>query len=75
MRTPFLKPAYLQVESSNTPCLEAHAGFFRLLMITVMKGILDPYVQKQKNDFLLLGTCIRASNYISPILGQIKTFF
>ena len=35
-----LKPAYLQVESSNTSCLEAHAGFFRLLM----QGIFDPYV-------------------------------
>ena len=29
-----------KVESSNTSRLEAHAGFFRLLM----KGILDPYV-------------------------------
>ena len=26
--------------SSNTSCLEAHAGFFRLLM----KGVFDPYV-------------------------------
>ena len=31
---------YLKVTSSNTSCLEAHAGFFRFLM----KGIFDPYV-------------------------------
>jgi hypothetical protein len=31
---------YHKVASSNTSCLEAHVGFFRLLM----KGILDPYV-------------------------------
>ena len=32
---------YRKVASSNMSCLEAHAGFFRLLM----KGIFDPYVQ------------------------------
>ena len=31
---------YHKVLSSNTSCLEAHAGFFRLLM----KGIFNPYV-------------------------------
>ena len=31
---------YSKVASSNTSRLEAHAGFFRLLM----KGIFDPYV-------------------------------
>ena len=31
---------YCRVASSNTIRLEAHAGFFRLLM----KGIYDPYV-------------------------------
>ena len=31
---------YSKVASSNTSCLEQHAGFFRLLM----KGIFDPYV-------------------------------
>ena len=31
---------YRKVASSNTSCLEAHAGFFRLLM----KGIFGPYV-------------------------------
>ena len=31
---------YRKVESSNTSCLEAHAGFFRLLM----KGIFNLYV-------------------------------
>ena len=34
------KPYYCKVASSNTSRLEAHAGFFRLLM----KGIFDPYV-------------------------------
>ena len=31
---------YFKVRSSNTSCLKAHAGFFRLLM----KGIFDAYV-------------------------------
>ena len=31
---------YRKVASSNTSCLEAHVGFFRLLI----KGIFDPYV-------------------------------
>ena len=31
---------YRKVASSNTSCLEAHTGLFRLLM----KGIFDPYV-------------------------------
>ena len=35
-----LQLTYCKVESSNTSRLEAHAGFFRLLM----KGIFDPYV-------------------------------
>ena len=34
------KIIYRKVTSSNTSRLEAHAGFFRLLM----KGIFDPYV-------------------------------
>ena len=34
------KFAFHKVASSNTSRLEAHAGFFRLLM----KGIFDPYV-------------------------------
>ena len=33
------------VASSNTSCLDAHAGFFRLLM----KGIFDPYVWSSHN--------------------------
>ena len=32
--------AYREVVSSNTSHIEAHAGFFRLLV----KGIFDPYV-------------------------------
>ena len=40
---------YRKVASSNTSCLEAHVGFFRLLM----KGIFDPYVLHcYKNDSL-----------------------
>ena len=31
---------YRKVTSCNSSCLEAHAGFFRL----IMKGIFDPYV-------------------------------
>ena len=34
------KQVYREVASSNTSRLEAHVGFFRLLM----KGIFDPYV-------------------------------
>ena len=41
----------LRVLNSNTSHLEAHAGFFRLLM----KGIFDPYVQKV--DFLISNAC------------------
>ena len=37
LRRPSLE--YRKVASSNTSCLEAHAGFFRSLM----KGIFDPY--------------------------------
>ena len=33
---------YCKVASSNKSCLEAHAGFYRLLM----KGIFNPYIQK-----------------------------
>ena len=36
----FLASKYRKVASSNMPRLEAHDGFFRLLM----KGIFDPYV-------------------------------
>ena len=39
-RTTLGKLLYRKVASSNTSCLEAHAGFSRLLM----KGIFDPYV-------------------------------
>ena len=35
-----LNSTYRKVTISNTSRLEAHAGFFRLLM----KGIFDPYV-------------------------------
>ena len=36
----FILVVYRIITSSNTSCLEAHAGFFILLM----KGIFDPYV-------------------------------
>ena len=36
------KENYRKVPSSNMSCLEAHPGFFRLLM----KGIFDPYVKR-----------------------------
>ena len=42
---------YCKVGSSNISCLEAHAGFFRLLM----KEIFDPYVKKV--DFLISDPC------------------
>ena len=35
---------YPKVVSSNTSCLETHAGCFRLLV----KGIFEPYVLKKK---------------------------
>ena len=37
---PLTKNTYRKIASSNTSCLEAHAGFFRLLMM----GIFGPYV-------------------------------
>ena len=46
---------YSKVASSNMSRLEAHAGYFRLLM----KGIFDPYVLDllTKVDFLISNTC------------------
>ena len=47
-----IQPIYRKVASSNTSHLEAHAGFFRLLM----KGIFNPYVLwpfGKKIDFLI----------------------
>ena len=50
-----------KVASSNTSCLEAHAGFFRLLM----KGIFDTYVQGpfDKKLISLLVTHVRIHDY------------
>ena len=47
---------YRKFASSNTSRLEAHAGFFRLLM----KGIFGPYVLwpfDKKVDFLISNAC------------------
>ena len=41
---------YRKVVSSNTSYLEAHAGFFRLLM----KGVFDPYVLPPFDKKLIL---------------------
>ena len=41
--TKFFKCRYRKVASSNTSRLEAHAGFFRLLL----KVIFDPYALKR----------------------------
>ena len=52
---------YHKFASSNTPCLEALAGFFRLLM----KGIFDPCVLRpfdKKMNFLLL-TRVKTCDY------------
>ena len=38
--TSFFHSRHRKVASSNTSCLEAHAGFFRLLI----KGIFNPYL-------------------------------
>ena len=43
---------YYKISSSNMSCLEAHEGFFRLLM----KGIFEPYdtvIFWHKVDFLI----------------------
>ena len=52
---------YRKVASSNTSCLEAHAGFFRLLM----KGIFNPYVLWPFDRKLIfkLVTYVRTRNY------------
>ena len=47
---------YHKVASSNTSCLEAYAGFFRLLM----KRIFYPF---DKKLISLLVTWVRARNY------------
>ena len=49
--------SYRKVASSNTSCLEAHAGFLRLLM----KGIFYPYVlrpfDKKLISYLISNAC------------------
>ena len=63
---------YRKVASSNTFRLEAHAGFFRLLM----KGIFDPYVlwPFDKKLILQLVTRIRIRDYtvLDLIQEQVK---
>ena len=56
------KLSYLKVASSNTSRLEAHAGFFRLLM----KGIFDPYLLRPFDKKLIsqLVTRIRTHDYM-----------
>ena len=49
---------YRKVASSNTSRLEAHAGFFRLLM----KGIFDPYV-----------LCHFDKKFISKLVTRVRT--
>ena len=48
---------YRKVASSNTSCLEAHAGFFRWLM----KRIFDPYVLWPFDNISI--TLVRTCNY------------
>ena len=52
---------YHKVTSSNTSCLEAHAGLFRLLM----KGIFGPYAlwPFDKKLIFLLVTRVRTHDY------------
>ena len=50
--------AYRKVASSNMSRLEAHAGFFRLLM----KGIFDPYVLQPFDE-----------KYIFELVTHLKT--
>ena len=76
---------YRKVTSSNTSRLEAHAGFFRLLM----KGTFDSYVLwpfDKKVDFLISNATIRYVMYVSMLVchfakskyifqfGWVKTF-
>ena len=62
--------SYCKVASSNTSRLEAHAGFFRLLM----KGIFDPYVlwPFDKKLISLLVMRIRTRNYTAGVFDSIK---
>ena len=45
----FIKFIYRKVVSSNTSCLDTHAGYFRLLM----KGIFDLYVLSPFDKMLI----------------------
>ena len=61
---------YRKVASSNTSCLEAHAGFFRLQM----KGIFDPYVRLNEWDSSKFYS-IKPKLYIGLIDFCVFTFF
>ena len=62
----------IKVASSNTPCLEAHAGFFRLFM----KGIFDPYVLWPfgKKLVFYLVTSIRTRDYTVVEIRSLVVF-
>ena len=61
------KLTYRKVVSFNTSCLEAHAGFFRLLI----KGIFGPYVTSVSKK---LGQCTAVIHYCA--LSQFfETYF
>ena len=64
---------YRKIASSNTSRLEAHVGFFRLLM----KGIFGPYVLWPFDKMLIfqLVTHIRTCDYTVPICtNKTKTY-
>ena len=74
--------SYRKVASSNMSRLEAHVGFFRLLM----KGIFNPYVQWSFDKKLIfwLATSVRTRDYtvcqkiyliFHPFIGNLTTHF
>ena len=67
------KFTYCEITSSNTSRLEAHAGFFRLLM----KRIFGPYTVWPFNKKLIfwLVTCIRTRNYTVIRVSSNTLFF
>ena len=62
---------FCKVASANTSSIEAHAGFFRLLM----KGIFDPYVPFDKKLIFQLVMHVNTRDSMVAILHALYNVF
>ena len=67
----FSHDTYRKVASSNTSRLEAHAGFFRLLI----KGICDPLISKLVTRVRTRDNTVTQSIHINIFLIRGQIFF